>query len=66
MVLLHGENTMDSAIWSFLYVYMPFTVLIVSSMSTMSVRSPVCIDQKIKLQMVLISLAIFLEGIILF
>ena len=64
MVLLHGENTVDLAIWSFLYMYMPFTILIVSSMPTVSIGSPVCIGLKIKLLTGLISLAIFLKSII--
>ena len=63
MVLLHGENTMDLAIWSFLYVYMPLTILIISSTSTVSVSSPVHIDPNTKLQTGLISLALFLKNI---
>ena len=59
MVLLHVENTMDSAIWSFLHMYIPFTICIVNSTSTVSIGSPVCIDPKMKSQMGLISMAIF-------
>ena len=57
--LLHGENIVDSAVWPFLYVYMPLTSFIVSSMSTVSFGSPEHIDPKVKLQTGLISLAIF-------
>ena len=56
--LLHGVKIMDSMVWSFLYVYIPITVLTVRSMSTMSVNKQVLIDPKIKLQTGLISLAI--------
>ena len=63
MVLLHGENTVDSAIWSFVYVYIPFTILTVSSTSTVSIGSPVHIDLNVKLQTGLISLAVFLKCI---
>ena len=55
--LLHGVKIMDSMVWSFLYVLMPFTLHMVKSMSTMSVNKQVLIDPKIKSQMGLISLA---------
>ena len=51
MVLLHNENTMDSAVWSFLYMYMPLNICVVSSTSTVSIESHVHINPKIKLQM---------------
>ena len=56
--LLHGVKIMHSVVWSFLYVDMPLTVLMVKSMSTVSVSKQVLIDLNIKSQMGLISLAI--------
>ena len=46
--LLHGVKNVDSVVWSFLYVQIPLTLLIVKSKSTMSVSKLVLIDPKIK------------------
>ena len=53
--LLHGVNIMDSVVWSFLYMQIPFTVHEISSMSTVSISKFVLIDPKRKSQMGLIS-----------
>ena len=58
-LLLYGENIVDSTVWSLKEVYMPFTILIVTSMSTVSVGKHVCIGPKMKSHIGLISLAIF-------
>ena len=56
--LLRGVKIMDSMIWSFLYVYIPLTVLMIRLKSTVSVGKQDLINPKIKLQMGQISLAI--------
>ena len=58
--LLHRVNIMDSAVWSFLYVLILFTVHTVSSTSTVSISKFVLIEPKRKSQMGLILHAISL------
>ena len=58
MVLFYGENIMESTVLSLWYVYMPFTILIVNSMSTVPIGKHVCMMLKMKLHTGLISLAI--------
>ena len=50
LFLLHAIQIMNSMVWSFLFVYVPLTVLMVKLASTLSVGKHVLINLKIKSQ----------------
>ena len=61
-----GVNIVDSVVWSFLYIYIPFTIPTVNSTSTVSVSKLVQIKPKRKSHIGLISFAIYVMIMFIF